>query len=189
MKKLWFMGLVLALAVTLKLPSAAMAASPDLFSASGILTGIDEGTVIPLDNNQWQVTDRHIQGEIIKSVQGKSNKINGDFTITYGGIFNIETQAGDFTGKMESSSAILDITGSTQPCSFAGLTQVPDGNGGLITVPLYQLSISGSWTGTRGLKAQGVFEAYLVFIPTPEGHVAAITDSYFNMYGDYLKKK
>ncbi len=185
MKKLWILGLVLALAVTLLLPSVAMAAGPDNFTAQGALTAIDNGNVNELSDGQWLVTERHIQGKFIKSVQGKSNKINGDFTITYGGIFDLDTQAGNFKGKMESRSVALAINGSTQPLALADIA-VPDGLGGTMIIKLPKLTISGDWTGVQGLKAEGEFNAYIVFIPTPDNHVGTIVKSEFSIIGDYL---
>jgi hypothetical protein len=189
-KKILIFSLVLALAVTLLLPSLALAASPDSFSARGVLTSIDTGNVNPEGDGSsgiWLVADRHIQGKFIPSVQGKSNKVNGDFTITYSGKFNILDQSGSFLGKLETKSALLSISGQTQPCTLVGSTQVPDGKGGFVTVPLYKLVITGNWVGVRSLKAEGDFSGYLVFIPDTQGHVVAIVDSSFAMNGDYSK--
>jgi hypothetical protein len=187
MKRILIVSLVLAMAVTLLLPTGAMAAKPETFAASGVLTSIDQGNVKPLSDGRWLVVDRHIEGKFLPSTTGKANKLNGPFTITYSGVFDLTTQAGSFLGKLEAKSATLGITGKTQPFEIVGSTQVPDGQGGYITVPLCKLTISGHWIGIKGLDAKGEFNAWFVFIPTADGHVAAIVDSSFIMTGLYGK--
>ena len=185
MKKLLVISLVLALVLTMVLPSVAMAAGPStkLFNASGTMNSIDNGNVKQIGHSaKWIVKDRHITGDF-----SDSSSVSGPFTITYEGIFDINTQAGSFVGKMEAGSADFVVSGKTDPFTIVGQTPVPDGAGGYIMAPLCKLTLNGDWIGIRGQKASGKFNAYMVFIPTTDGHVAAIVDSVFNMTGKYNK--
>jgi hypothetical protein len=170
MKRILFISLVLALMLSLVLPSVAMAApKPAVFSAQGIMTGIDTGDVKPLgDTGRFLVKDRHIQGEFTGGDLGTAS-----FVITYGGIFDLQTQAGFLTGKMEVDSKKIIISGATKPLTLVDM-------GGYY---LPKLEICGLWSGAKGINAAGTFTAYMIFVPTPDGHVAYIVNSSFDMTG------
>ena len=118
MKKVLLLGIILALALTLIMPSVAMAAQPTAFSASGKFTSIDEGNVsiIGFDEGYqvpiFQVQDRHIQGEFARSVKGESNRVNGPFTITYDAVVN-GYQIGTFSGVLAAKSATFTVQGKS----------------------------------------------------------------------------
>jgi hypothetical protein len=170
MKKILFLGMVLALMLTLILPSVAMAAKPAVFSATGEMIGIDSGNVKPLgDSGLWLVKDRHIDGYFTDGFpKGQT------FRITYGGVFKISTQAGSLAGTMKTGTETYTITGKVAPLTMVFM-------GGEVYLP--QLSISGHWTGTKGVKRSGTFTASVLFIPDAAGHVATILNSSFIMTG------
>ncbi len=182
MKKILVLSLVLALALTLVMPSVAMAANPKPFSASGTFSSIDEGnvTVIGVDDAYqvpiFQVQDRHIQGEFARSVKGESNRVNGPFTITYDAVVN-GYQMGKFSGILKAKSASFDVKGISY-----GVTEINPNKG-------YRIDLGGTWTGTQGIKGSGNFAAYFYFIPVVDeygiAHVGAITDSSFSMTGAF----
>jgi hypothetical protein len=173
MKKLLVIGVVLALILTLALPSVAMAAKPTTqISATGAMISIDEGITRELGHSgKWLVKDRVINGAFSSGYFGSEA-----FTITYGGVFDLATQAGSLVGKMEVGSTTLVITGKSDP-----LTMVPvDG------YYLPCINISGHWTGLKGLNASGTFSAYMVFVPD-QGHIGYIVASEFTMTGKTCK--
>ena len=174
MKKILVISLLLALVMALVLPTAVVAAKPvaQPFAALGEMNSIDQGNVKQIGHSSlWMVRDRHINGALTGS-------INGGFELTYQGIFDINTQAGDFVGDLDAGSAKAMVFGQVAPLSMVNC----DG----YLLPMIQ--ISGTWIGVRGLKASGDFQAYMVFIPDNAGHVATVVDSGFAMTGKYYGK-
>jgi hypothetical protein len=219
MKKILILGLVLALALVIAVPTAAMAAppsslsSPDYafapaksaaFQANATLTSIDEGKVKELGNSgKWLVKDRHLQGSFDPDAD-----IKGDFTLTYGGVFNIADQSGNLIGTLKAGKVTCAVVGETQPMvpDFTGITMIPDptsATGELVYVLPCAIQVTGHWTGVKNLKANGNFDASLVlyvqlFMVDPAdsstwitGHVLGVDDvnSYFNMTGKYYGKR
>ncbi|MBN1190202.1 MAG: hypothetical protein JXA46_10650 [Dehalococcoidales bacterium] len=177
MKRILILSVVLALVLSLVLPSVAMAKPPGKeFYAQGEMYQITIGDVKQLGNGLWLVKNREIFGKFV----------NGDleglpFTITYDGIFELETQAGDFHGKLNAGRNKYQIKGTVEPYQF--LEWYDKAN----FIPILSLDISGRWIGN---EAKGTFNAFVKFIPTPEGHVGYIfEDSCFTMTGMYNKKK
>jgi hypothetical protein len=161
MKKLLVIGLVLAMMLTLILPSTAMAAKPAALNASGALTSIDDGITQQLgDSGKWLVSDRHIQGTFVDS------DLEGNFTLTYGGVFDLATQAGHLSGRMEVDSKSFVVTGKVAPYTF--VSWYAEG------IPILQLSIAGNWNCLKGGKGNGTFTSVMYFIPTADGHVYAV---------------
>ena len=175
MKKLLVISLLLALVMALVFPTAVAASSPPAtFAAQGSLTSIDTGNVKELGHSgKWLVSDRHIRG-------GLTGGLNGDFVLTYGGVFDLATQEGNLVGTLKTDSATLLVTAKVDPLSFVP-ADVPGGY-------LPMLMIEGKWIGMTGLKANGDFQAYVVFVPTADGHVGFVVDSGFVMTGKYLGK-
>jgi hypothetical protein len=168
MKRILFISLILALMLSLVLPSVAMAAKPAVFSAQGTMTGIDDGTTKQLGHSGlWLVKDRHIDGVL-------AGDLTGNFKITYGGVFALPSQKGNLSGRMVVGQKVFEINGSVDP-----LTMLPSG------APM--LTIHGHWTGLKGIRATGTFNAYMVFIPDATGHVVKILDSAFVMTGKYVR--
>ncbi len=179
MKKVLLVSLLLALVMSLLLPAAAMAASPasGTFGAQGYLTGIDTGNVKPLGNSgKWLVRDRTITGQFVGGDLGSTA-----FTLTYDGVFELTTQEGNLVGTLSTGNSALLVTGQVAPLSFVS-APVP---GGYLPV----LTITGHWVGISGVKANGSFQAYMVFVPTADGHVDYIIDSGFMMTGKYNGKR
>ncbi len=183
MKKILVLSLVLALALSLLLPTAALAAkTPPVppapsssFSAQGELSFIDTGTVKEIGKSgKWLVKDRHIQGEFVTGDLGPSA-----YTITYGGVFDLATQAGNLAGSMEVGSRQIGIVGKVEPLTMVYFAPY--------NMNLPKLTISGHWAGLRGLGAEGSYEAWMVFVPTADGHVRYIVASSFAMTGKYAE--
>jgi hypothetical protein len=176
MKRILAISLLLALVLSLIVPTAAFAAKAPVstsFSAYGEMQTIDNGNVRPLGNTgKWLVLDRHIQGQFVSGDLSTS-----PFKLTYGGIFDLATQAGNLVGTMQTASGTLLVTGSVAPLTGVYSEEA----GGYL--PL--LSISGNWTGLWGIRASGTFQAYMIFVPTDDGHVKYIVDSAFVMTGNY----
>lgn len=173
MRRIFIISLTLALALILLLPSVAAAASPD-FSAEGNINGISPTLIgvnaIPLGNSgNWRVIDRDITGTFT------SGDLEGEYTLTYGGVFDIQTQAGCLTGTLKNGNKTLFINAKADPLTFV--------EGG---AP--RLEINGHWKGVSGIHAQGTFSAWVVFIPDADGHIVAILDSSFSMSGKYQGK-
>jgi hypothetical protein len=174
MKKILLIGVILAMVLTLILPSVAMAAKPSVFTASGEMTTIDQGQTRELgESGKWLVADRHILGTF------DSGDLDGDFTLTYGGVFDLATQAGNLVGTLKNGSKTILVTGKVSPYEI-----VDTGMG--FSAP--QLTIKGKWVGLKGLKANGEFTAWFIFIPDEEGHVVQIIASSFDMTGKYNPK-
>jgi hypothetical protein len=179
MKKILVLSVILALVLSLVLPTVAMASKPVAnFSASGIMNSIDTGTVREIgDTGLWKVKNRHIKG----SFPQDDDLGVADFIITYDGVFNIADQSGEMKGKMETGRNTLKITGTVEPYTLVDASAY-----GYQYLP--KLVINGEWSGQRGVKAKGTFEAWMIFVPDAEGHVLAIVDSAFDMTGKYTKK-
>jgi hypothetical protein len=176
MKKILVISMVLALVLVLMLPSVAMAAAPKTsFNASGVMSGIDDGQVKELGNSgKWLVTDRHIQGQFLSGDLGTSSA----FTLTYGGVFKLADQSGELLGTLKANNDTFLITGKVAPYVITDM-------GGY---QLPKLNISGHWNSVKGIKANGDFAAWMIFVPTADGHVAYIAASSFIMNGKYTGK-
>jgi len=179
MKRILVISLMLAMILTLLIPSVAMAARPDThaFNASGVLTGIDTGNVKELGNGLWLVKDRHITGTL-------EGDLAGDFTLTYGGQFALPSQEGNLKGKMVvNDTKTCVVTGKVSPYEFVAWYDPVNG------IPILKLNIQGNWVGIKDIKAKGNFSACFNFIPTADGHVAAVLDSSFVMEGKYTGRR
>ena len=169
--KILFTSLVLALVLTILMPAAAIAAKPVPFNSNGIITHISPGTVFPAgDSGKWVVVERDLNGTFL------SGGIEGDFTMTYKANVELLTQAGNLHGTLEVSPYALKLNGKIQP-----LEMVPTALG----VDLPMLTIKGNWTFINGAKGRGDFYVWVIFIPTPEGHVGSIVASAVGLTGDW----
>jgi hypothetical protein len=164
-------SLVLAMLLTATLVTPALAAKPVPFAAAGTITYITPGDVFPAGNSgRFVVAERELGGSIAGS-------INGDFTLTYKANVELATQAGALHGTLVAGGYEFKVNGQIEPLTFYGWYV-------LDVIPLYQLDISGKWSA-KGSQGNGDFFATIVFIPTPDGHVYAIVDSYFEMTGKW----
>lgn len=184
MKKVLFLSIIMALALTMIMPLAVMAASPPApaappttFTAQGVMASIDTGTVSQLGKSDyWLVKDRHIWGNFVTGDLGSSS-----FTVTYGGIFALSTQEGALVGKMVAGSKEVAIIGKVDALTMVYYAPW--------NMNLPKLRITGTWAGVKGLNANGTFEAWMVFVPDNAGHVLQIVDSSFSMTGKYTKNR
>ncbi len=168
-KRLLFTGLVLALVLTTLVPAAAMAAKPVPFSASGTISYISPGTVLPAgESGRYRVGERELGGTL-------SEDISGSFTMTYRGNFDVNTQAGTFHGTVDADSYVLKVDGRVHPLEL--VTEGPYAG-------LPKLTISGRWSFTEGAKGQGALDAWAIFIPI-DGHVGPILASEFTLEGKW----
>lgn len=170
-RRLLFISLAIALVLSILMPGTALAAKPASFGASGIINYISPGTVIPAgESGRWVVVERELSGTFL------SGDINSNFTMVYKANVELSTQAGNLHGTLEAGSYVLKMNGNIQP-----LEMVPTPLG----IDLPKLTINGHWTFTDGARGQGSFEAWVIFIPTPEGHVGSIVASAFNLTGKW----
>ena len=177
-KRTVFISLVLVSLLTALMPTAALAKAPTSFSASGTVTGINDGSVFPAGNSgRYVVASRTITGTL-------AGDITGDFTLDYKANVELATQAGNLHGTLQAGAQVLEVNGTIEPLQFVGWL-VPPGVHPLYPdgIPLYQLDINGHWTAVRGGKGNGDFKATVIFIPTPDGHVYSIVASAFIMTG------
>ncbi len=169
-KRSLFISLVLALVLTTLMPAAAMAAKPASFYASGDITSISPGTVLPAgeESGRWRVVERELAGSL-------SGDINESFTMTYKANVELATQAGNLHGTLEAGPYVAEVNGKIEPLEWLGEPFASPA----------QLTISGHWTFIDGARGQGEFDALVIFIPTPEGHVGVILASSFTMTGQW----
>lgn len=164
--------MILAVMLVTLMPATALAAKPTSFNASGTITYISPGTVFPAGkSDRWVVAERELTGSL-------SGDISGDFTMTYkANVESVQTQAGNLHGRLEVSPYVLEVNGELQPAEFVGWF-APG-------IPLYQGIFNGRWTFTQGARGNGDFDACVIFVPTPEGHVGYIVDGDFTMSGQW----
>lgn len=196
-KKLLFISLALVLALAVLIPGVALAAKPVPFSASGTITYISPGNVLPAgESGRWVVVERDIEGTL-------SGDISGAFTFSYKANVELATQAGNLHGTltMDDGSYILKVNGEIEPLEMAPIpgavtltedwyfpfppyflpagTTLPDGT----LMP--KLTLNGRWTFIEGAKGNGNFEAWAQFTTNLEGHVNAIYFSAFDLTGKW----
>jgi hypothetical protein len=172
MKKILLVGVILAMVLTLILPSAAMAAKPVDFYTAGTISDITPGTVSQIGHTDWwRVSERDITGVF---AEGPEASVSGAFTLTYQGKFKLSTQEGKFKGDLICEDSSFKIDGNVDPLEF-----VPIGNN--LYAP--KLTISGDWKYQEGGKGKGEFSGWLIFNPTPDGHVDYVIASSFVMTG------
>ena len=161
-------SLVLAVLLTVTLVTPALAAKPVPFAAAGTITYITPGDVFPAGNSgRFVVAERELGGSIAGS-------INGDFALTYKANVELATQAGALHGTLYAGGYEFKVNGQIEP-----IVLVPVGE---YLLPM--LVINGKWS-FKGTQGNGDFGAYVVFIPTPDGHVGWIVDSGFAMTGKW----
>lgn len=182
-KRLLSISLVLVSVLTALMPTAVLAAKPVEFKATGNIAYITEGDVLPAGNSgQWRVIERELGGTL-------SGDINGAFTLNYKANVELATQAGNLHGTLQAGSQVLEVNGKIEPLkpyhgnAFYFVMEYVDPVFGLVRiyyvpgvgyVPLFDLEINGHWTSVSGANGNGDFTASVIFIPTPEGHVAYV---------------
>ena len=162
----------------------------------------------PEDPEKWpfgwyRVVEREIYGNIAK----KHNSIYGNAILTYGGMFLVlapdvygifnNSQAGVLKGMLmvtneDGATYGFDLKGKTEPIDFTGdldyLPSPPFPPG--ILVPIYELTLEGTWELLLGGKGQGKFNATAEVLVL-EGHVVGLVEETgnFNMTGWWKKDK
>lgn len=169
-KKGLVFSVILALLLTVLMPTTAFAAKPLPVHAEGAITSIEDTVigenVFPAgDSGRFRVVDRVISG-------GLSGDIAGDFILTYKANVDLLTQAGNLHGTLTTGDYTFKINGAIAP-----LEMVPT-----IYGYLPMLTITGHWSRPGG-PGNGTFGAWVVFIPDEYGHVVWIIDSSFTMDG------
>lgn len=120
-------------------------------------------------NASTRVIERELDGTL-------SGDINGDFILAYKANVELATQAGNLQGTLVTDKYSIKVDGKIAPLQFYGWYG---------PYPLYYLEIDGTWQFKDGAQGNGDFAAWTIFIPTPEGHVAAIIYSGFDMTGKW----
>jgi hypothetical protein len=164
--------MVLAVGLMVVSP-VAVSAKTAPFNAVGTIASITPGDVFPAgDSGRWVVAERQITGTL-------GGGIDGDFTLTYkANVESVLTQAGNLHGTLSVGDYVLNVTGKLPALSFFGW-YVQD------VIPLYKMDITGKWTLQSGSQGNGDFSATVIFIPTPDGHVYAIVNSYISLTGNW----
>ncbi|MBI4334266.1 MAG: hypothetical protein HY673_23665 [Chloroflexi bacterium] len=152
----------------------ALAAKPVDFDAAGVITSISPGDVAPVgDSGKWRVILREIGGTL-------SGDINGAFKMKYKA--NVDsTQSGNLHGRVDVGDYRLNVNGKIKPVEFVGFYSHPVYG----PVPLLKIELSGHWNFIEGEQGEGQWQAWAIFIPTPDGHVGLITASGFNLSGQW----
>jgi len=186
MKMKLIMIAILALFLTSLIPGSALAASSDNsyqeFFASGIITGISEGTLSAAGkSDQWKVAEREIYGEFL------SGDLQGDFVMVYKANVSLPDQSGTLSGTLFTQQYDFEVNGTIDPVVFNGEWYMPpDPDNRFWGIPYLELAVTGNWSYKGGgILLNGDFHAWLKFIPTPDGHVLQIVDSSFTMIGKY----
>ena len=175
-RRLLLISLALVLMLMALAPATALAAKPQPFHAAGEINYIEAtvigDNVLPAGNSgRWRVDGREIGGEL-------SGDVNGSFLMTYkANIASTETQAGNLHGTLEAGDYSFKVNGKIQPLEIVGIVEIAPG----IYVPKLRLTINGHWNLADGGRGQGDFDAWVVFLPDANGHVAAILASSFTM--------
>jgi len=171
------LALFLSLALLLTIPGTALGqgqgkGKPQSLAATGTIDSISPGNVLPAgESGRWRVVERELDGELYEG------DISGDFHMAYKANVELETQAGNLHGTLKIGEYVLKVNGKIEPLEFEGWLEPG--------IPLYKLTISGHWTFIEGATGQGTFDAWVIFIPTPEGHIYAITSSSFTLDGKW----
>jgi len=169
MRRLLFISLALALVLSVMAPVTALAAKPVPFSASGGITSITPGDVVPAgQSGRWRVIEREIAGLL-------AGDINGSFTMTYKANVELATQAGNLHGTLEAGSYVARVNGKIEPLVWLGEPFASPA----------QLTINGHWTFIDGARGQGDFKAWAIVILNEYGHVVDIPLSSFTMTGKW----
>jgi len=172
-KRLLFISLVLALVLTTLVPAAALAAKPVPFIATGTISYISPGTVLPAgESGRYRVVERELGGTLSGDIGGE---VGTDFTMTYKANVELATQAGNLHGTLEAGPYVAKVNGKIEPLEWLG---PPYASPALLT-------IEGHWTFINGARGQGDFEAWAIVILNELGHVVWIPDSSFTMTGKW----
>jgi len=72
------------------------------------------------------------------------------------------------------------VNGKIQPLELVGIIEIAPG----LYAPKLKLTINGHWN-LSGRQGNGAFNAWVIFIPDENGHVASILASSFTMTGKW----
>jgi hypothetical protein len=165
-KKTILLGLVLAMALVMVAPGAALAAKPATFEAVCSISAIDEGDPFAAgQSGRWVVPERTIIGTV-------TGDINGDFVLTYKANVAAD-QAGNFHGEMvvtnPDDSWTIKLNGKSGGTELVGWSDIPTGNPQMPYLPILSITINGHWTFVDGAQGNGTFnDAAIVFIGVPD---------------------
>lgn len=169
--KRFLISILLALIAGAVFPAVSLAAGSVSIFGSGTITGISDSNEFPAGKSgRVIVIDRDILGVFT------SGDITGDFTMTYRANVDLATQAGNLSGTLNIGRYLFKVEGKTDPVEWLPVA------GGYIG----KLTVRGNWALLSDKQGQGNFEADIIFIPTPEGHVASIVHgSSFTLTGQW----
>ena len=191
--------LVASLILSVVLPGTALAAKGkafDDFEASGVVLGIDPGTVKAAgESGRWIVSERQVIG--MMSISGYPYDI---FTMTYKA--NVDSdQAGTFNGELVVGSLIFKVRGKSELGLPTGQgmfgVEIPnpeppyDPPTIIIQVPVVfcPLTTVGSWTLIEGAQGNGDYNATVsvaIAVDGPfKGHIVGIVDSSVSLTGKW----
>lgn len=183
-KRLLIISLVLALALTVSAPAAALTSgeNDDPFHCEGVINAIEPTiigeNVFEQPDGTWLVVDREIWGTF------NSGDVIGPFTLTYDAIIESAwTQVGTFEGTIVAwddegeDSRIFEVTGSLEPAEL--LSEDPW---------RLKVTVLGQWSLIEDdevyrigdLEAWAIFEADWI---GGQPHAGEIVDSAFTLTG------
>lgn len=168
-KKLFVLFLSAILAIILIigfLPATAMAAQ-DPVSATGTIINISgtDGYQAGGSNN-FKVTSRTVTGTF------DSGDLSGDYSFTYQGSFDLNTQAGNISGQLINGAYNFDVQGKSYPFT-------------MIDNSTLFATAGGTFQG-HGFSAGGTWTANYYFQIDDSGHIQSILpDSSFNITGKW----
>lgn len=135
------------------------------FSASGVLTTIDEGDVVPAGSSgRFIVKDRHVLGGLL------SGDLVGPLSIEYGTNVPILTQSGQIHGNIYVQTPDGVVKASIAAKSAFGVCDLPVPPG-TPTLPPIGLTVEGTFTFTTGTQGHGEFSACVWANINAEGHI------------------
>jgi hypothetical protein len=165
-------SIVMALVLIVTLSTAASAAKEPM-SATGTITYISGTAGFPSGSSgNYMVMSRTVTGSFF------SGDLGGEYSMTYKGNIDLNTQSGHITGNLTVGPYRFDIDGTSYPVAW---TPSPDSPVGYIG----SSSAGGIWKWQDG-GGSGSFSCIFSFMPTADGHIDYILPgSTFTMSGQW----
>lgn len=168
-------------------PVQAVSAEP--FMAGGEISSIDDGDVKAAGNSgRFVVRNRHVGGTISGVIGGGVPLDREPFTFTFKTNVPIQTQSGNIQGSLQFGPYEARVVGSSQ----LGVTPVPCPQGWepwcVETQPgsffLPGLLINGTVVFIDGAEGNGLVNAFIVPMLSPEGHIVGILAAGLTIQGE-----
>jgi hypothetical protein len=168
-------------------PVQAVSAEP--FMAGGEISSIDDGDVKAAGNSgRFVVRNRHVGGTISGMMAGGLYLDREPFTFTFKTNVPIQSQSGNIQGRLDFGPYGAKVNGRSE----LGVTPVPCPQGWepwcVETQPgsffLPGLLISGTVAFVDGTAGNGVVNAFIVPMLSPEGHIVGVLAAGLTIQGE-----